>query len=83
MILAVKVREHDFMREERRPFKGVGAVGVGAADKFVLAVRLANQFGFAPELADELTAVAFAIVMIFSVSYPATLREQVGHWLSK
>ena len=38
MILAVKVREHDFMREERRPFKGVGAVGVGAADKLVLAV---------------------------------------------
>jgi len=57
MILAVKVREHDFMREERRPFKGVGAVGVGAADKLVLAVGLAYQFGCA-ELADDLVAVA-------------------------
>ena len=57
MILAVKVREHDFMCEERRPFKGVGAVGVGAADKLVLAVGLANQFGVA-ELADDLAAVA-------------------------
>jgi hypothetical protein len=57
LILAVKVREHDFMREERRPFKGVGAVGVGAADKLVLAVGLAYQFGVA-ELADNLAAVA-------------------------
>ena len=57
MILALKVREHDFMREERRPFKGVGAVGVGAADKLVLAIGLANQFG-AAELADNLAAAA-------------------------
>ena len=57
MVLAVKVREHDFMREERRPFKGVGAVGVGAADKLVLAVGLADQFGFT-ELVDDLAAVA-------------------------
>jgi hypothetical protein len=57
MILAVKVREHNFMGEERRPFKGVGAVGVGAADKLMLAVWLANQFGVA-ELADNLAAVA-------------------------
>ena len=56
VILAVKVCEHDFMCEERRPFKGVGAVGVGAADKLVLAVGLANQFGVA-ELADDLAAV--------------------------
>ena len=42
MILAVKVREHDFMCEERRPFKGVGAVGVGAADQLVKAVGQAN-----------------------------------------
>jgi len=27
LILAVKVRKHDFMREERRPFKGIGAFG--------------------------------------------------------
>ena len=57
IILAVKVREHYFMREERRPFKGVGAVCVGAADKLVLAVRIANQFGVA-ELADDVAAVA-------------------------
>ena len=57
MIHAVKVREHDFMGEERRPFKGVGAVGIGAADKFVLAVGPANQFGCA-ELADDLVAAA-------------------------
>ena len=57
MILALKVREHDFMREERRPFKGVGAVGVGAADKLMLAVGLANQFGLT-KLADDLAAVA-------------------------
>jgi hypothetical protein len=57
MILAVKVREHDFMREERRPFKGVGAVGVGAPDQFVVAVGLSNQFGVA-ELSNNLAAVA-------------------------
>jgi len=57
MILAVKVREHDFMREERRPFKGVGAVGVGAADKLVLAVGEANEFGVT-KLPDDLFAMA-------------------------
>jgi len=56
-IFAQKVREHDFMREERRPFKGGGAVGVGAADKLVLAVGSANQFGVA-ELADVTAAIA-------------------------
>src|ERR1017187_10794874 len=57
MVLALEMREHDFMREERRPFKGVGAVGVGAADEFVLAVGLPYQFGVA-KLADDLAAVA-------------------------
>ena len=57
MILAVKVREHDFMREERRPFKGGGAGGGGAADQLVLAVGPAYQLGVA-ELADDLAAVA-------------------------
>ena len=57
MILAVKVREHDFMGEERRPFKRAGTVGVGAADQLVLAVGPANQFCRA-ELADDLAAVA-------------------------
>lgn len=53
----VNVRENDFMREERRPLKGVGTVGLGAADKFMLSVRLAYQFGVA-KLADDLVAVA-------------------------
>ena len=57
MILAVKVREHDFMREERCPFKGAGAVGVRAADKLVLAVGKFDEFGLT-ELADDLVAVA-------------------------
>lgn len=57
MILAVKVSEHNFMGEERRPFKGVRAVGVGAADQLMLAVGLADQFA-AAELADDLAAVA-------------------------
>ena len=57
LILAVKVREHNFMREERRPFKGVGAIGVGAADQLVLAVGLANQLGVAKP-ANDLAAVA-------------------------
>ena len=57
MILAMKVHEHDFMREERRSLKGGGAVGVGAADQIVLAVGLADQFGCA-ELPDDLAAVA-------------------------
>jgi hypothetical protein len=37
MILAVKVREHDFMGEERRPFKGFGAAGRGG--KMVMVVK--------------------------------------------
>ena len=53
----VKMREHNFVCEERRPFKGVGVVGVGAANQFVLAVRLVNQFG-GPVLADGLAAIA-------------------------
>lgn len=57
MILAVEMGEHDFMGEERRPFKGGGAVGITAADQLVLAVGLANQFGVA-KLADDLAAVA-------------------------
>jgi len=57
MLLAVKVCENDFMGEERRPFKGCGAVGVGAADKFVLAVGTPNQFGVT-ELVDDPAAVA-------------------------
>ena len=57
LAFAEEMREHDFMGEERRPFKGGGAVSIGAAEEFVLAVGLANQFGVA-ELADDLAAVA-------------------------
>ena len=44
MILAVKVREHDFMREERRPFKGFGAVGIGAAGFAALMLACVLRF---------------------------------------
>ena len=57
VILAVKVCEHDFMREKRRPFKGFSAVGVGATNQLVLAVGPADQLGVA-KLADDLAAVA-------------------------
>jgi hypothetical protein len=53
LVLAVEVREHNFMREKRQPFRGVGAVGIGAADKVVLTIWPPNQFGLA-ELADNL-----------------------------
>ena len=74
MILAVKVREHDFMREEGRPFEGVGAVGIGAADQLMLAVGLANQFGVA-ELADDLVEVALGDDIFQFHSLPLWGRE--------
>ena len=51
----MKVREHDFMGEERGPFKSGGAVGVGAADEFVLAIGQPDKFGLS-ELANEVAA---------------------------
>lgn len=56
-ILAVKVREHDFMGEERGPFKGAGAVGVGAADEFVLPVCKLDELGLT-KLPDQFRAIA-------------------------
>jgi hypothetical protein len=55
---AVKVREHDLMREVRRPFKGVGTISVGATEEFMLAVVESDEFGVA-ELADDLFAIPF------------------------
>ena len=37
------VREHDLMGEYRNPFEGCGAVGVAAADEFMLADSLSGQ----------------------------------------
>jgi hypothetical protein len=48
----VEVGEYDFVGEERDPFEGGGAVVVGAANQFVLAIGDFYQSGLA-ELADE------------------------------
>jgi hypothetical protein len=58
MILAVKVREHDFMREERHPLKCSRPISVGATKEFMLAVGQPDEFGVA-ELADDLFAITF------------------------
>ena len=58
LILAVKVREHDFMREERHPLKCSRPISVGATDKFVLSIGEANECGVA-KLPDDLFAMAF------------------------
>jgi hypothetical protein len=58
MILAVKVCEHDFMREERHPLKCSRPISVGAPNQFMLAVVESNEFGVA-ELADDLFAITF------------------------
>ena len=54
---AVEVGEDDFVGKQRGPFKCSGAVGVRAADEFVLTVGQFHQFGLA-ELADEAAAEA-------------------------
>ena len=53
----MEVGEHDFVGEERGPFKGGGAVGVGAADKFVLSIREFYELG-PTELLDHLLPTA-------------------------
>ena len=53
----VEVGEHDFVGEERGPLKGSGAVGIGAADEFVLAVGEFYEFG-TTKLLDQLLATA-------------------------
>jgi hypothetical protein len=54
----MKVREHNFMGEERNPLKCSRTVSVGAAEKFMLAVVESDEFGVA-ELADDLFAITF------------------------
>jgi hypothetical protein len=54
---AVEMCEHNFVREEGRPLVSRDAVGVGAADEFVLAVGQPDKFGLT-ELADKATAEA-------------------------
>jgi hypothetical protein len=58
MILAIEMREHDFMCEQRNPFKGGGAVCIGAANEFMLAVGHFDEAGLT-ESADELIAEFF------------------------
>lgn len=40
-----KVGEHNFMGEQRNPFKSCRPVGISAADQFVLAVGVFDKFG--------------------------------------
>ena len=51
------MREYNFMGEERHPFKGVGTVGIGAADEFMLAVGEPDKFSLT-ELTDQSRAIA-------------------------
>jgi hypothetical protein len=39
----MKMREYDFMGEQRSPFKGGGPVLVGSANQFMLAVGKFNE----------------------------------------
>ena len=52
---AAGMGEYDLMGEERDPLRGGLAVGVGSADKLMLAVGMTDQFGGA-ETADNLAA---------------------------
>ena len=53
----VEVGEHDFVGEERGPLEGGGAVGIGAADEFMLAIGEFYEFG-PSKLLDQLLATA-------------------------
>jgi hypothetical protein len=52
------MREHNFMGEQRGPFKGGGSITVRTANQFVLAVGMFYEFGIT-ELPDDLFAIAF------------------------
>ena len=54
--VALEMREHNFMREERGPFKGGRAVGVRTAPKFMLTVGQADETGVT-ELANQLPTI--------------------------
>jgi len=47
----MKMREDDFMGEQRSPFKGCVPVSVGSANQFMLTVRKFDEFGLT-ELTD-------------------------------
>jgi len=55
---AMKMSEHDFMGEVRRPFKGIGTISVGSTEKFMLAVGQPDEFSVA-KLANDLFAIPF------------------------
>ena len=55
--LPMIMREHDFVGEERHPFEGVSAVGIGAAYEFMLAVGKFDEFSLT-KLTDQFGAVA-------------------------
>jgi len=57
------MREHNFVRKQRNPFKGFVAVGGGPANEFVLAIGPAQEFGRA-ELANNLPAMTLRDEMI-------------------
>jgi hypothetical protein len=89
VILAVKVREHDFMCEQRTPFAGGGMVFRCAADEFVLAIELADKAGRA-EGGDELTACVMEKAEVGNLKpdgffnfHAASMTWRVGQGLSK
>jgi hypothetical protein len=71
--------KHDFMGEERSPFKGGGAVVVAAANQFVRAVRMSDELRLA-ELLNDVAGVALGDDMI--QFHAATLAGSLGHPLS-
>ena len=52
LLFTVEVGEHNFMGEERGPFEGGGAISVGAAQKFVLAIGEFDEFCLTKSLND-------------------------------
>ena len=52
-----KMREHDFMGKQRRPFKGCGSVMVSSANQFVLTIGKFDELGLT-ELPDQFSAIA-------------------------
>ena len=55
--LAMKMREHNFMGKQRRPFKSCGSVLVSSANQFVLSIGKFDEFGLT-ELLDQFGAIA-------------------------
>ena len=53
----MKMREHNFMGEERDPFKSISPVSVSSANQFVLAIGEFHEFGLT-KLTNEFGAEA-------------------------